>query len=176
VKPTEEDRLAEIERQMAAQAAELERLRGRDPQAAMMRALEAPRIVSPAALEREQRDRAAAAARQAQVDERHALHETQRLLDAPLQAARDQEIAELERRHREALDAVAEAERAAACAGAAVVELRTRPLSREATELPAVMEPAAPIRVGTGGWNDDPRTPAKRLRDRQAFFSRRGRQ
>jgi hypothetical protein len=175
VKPTEEDRLAEIERQMAAQAAELERLRGRDPQTAMMRVLEAPRTVSPVALEREARDRAAAVARQAAVDERHALHESQRFRDAPLQAARDQEIAELERRHREALDAVAEAERVADRARAAVIELRNRPLSREAAELPPIHEPAAPIRVGAG-WNDDKRTPAARLLDRRAFFSRRGRQ
>jgi hypothetical protein len=105
-----DERIVAIERAMAAQTAELERLRLRDPAAAMQRALQAPRAVSPAALEREQHDRAAAQARQAAVERAVEQAALERRVHQPELAEHEHRLAGLDAEIEQATLAAAEAQ------------------------------------------------------------------
>jgi hypothetical protein len=136
---TADDRLAELERLMA------EQLRARDPATATLRALSAPRILTGVAHDREQRDLAAARARQAVAEERAQAIREQAIKDEPLKVARDLKIEELQERRDQA---IADADRLyleADRLSGQISAIMREPLSPEAAALPPINEPSRPI-------------------------------
>jgi len=145
--PTDAQRLAAIERQMAAQAAELERLRASDPAARAQAALNTPPgILSPDALARDRRQVAEITVRRLAMEAHAEAVREQEERDAPKRAKRDAQVAAL-RADRDA--ALVRADAAYVEADALAVKLAAierEPISPP-VPLPACLQPH-PLSVG----------------------------